>query len=641
MKRKKLLLVVLMVFFVLGTLPGLRLSPATAFGADVDALQTVPLTNYELVRNGGFNYNLLWWSKRGAGLNNAQVEATVDPQGGPAVRIFSESDANFATASAIYQELYLPDTITKATVGFKVKIAQAFDGQPPVQGELINGWWAIAHIDANNAPDLTNNIVSGAVFEQPQSAFTDWLTYGVEIAGEYITALNTARANKQRLAFILSTISNGWRFSLLVDDITIRVDGSRTHPNFVGEIAYIWDGKIQRISPNGANPQPQTVWSHPNEPYGLFNVRWNPTATELAFTSDHESPFSPFSADVYGIRMDGAGLRRITNAPSHADMQASGLGRGSVRVSVTNNYNTFTDPISFFRVYIQGAPEWGVLTLPSQSGTTEVTVPNVVDLGTGVMQDIVFLYSSGACGAVRRYVPGFVDVVAGQTVSVDLAFDGTGCGFSGVREATHLSWKRDGSEIGFLVVSSPFRISAAGGGPGVPWWQGAGLTTSPAWSPVNNQVLYGRDLVGIQRIEPDTEQGGTSVVPPQQGGYPDYPAWLPDGSGFLYVESGNLFYSSIQGTNIRQLTFFVNEFVHQPSVSPDGNYVVFERQSGDLKVLWLMEWDNPTNMWPLTQGRRPDWSRVNPSVPSNPTPTSTPVPPEQLTNRVYLPSVTR
>ncbi|MFN3335335.1 MAG: hypothetical protein ACK47M_22795, partial [Caldilinea sp.] len=120
MKRKKLLLVVLLVFFVLGMLPGLRLSPVTAFGADVDVLQTTPLTAYELVRNGSFNYNMLWWSKRGAGVNNAQVEATIDPQGGPAVRIFSESDANFATASAIYQELYLPDAITKATVGFKV-----------------------------------------------------------------------------------------------------------------------------------------------------------------------------------------------------------------------------------------------------------------------------------------------------------------------------------------------------------------------------------------------------------------------------------------------------------------------------------------------------------------------------------------
>lgn len=162
----------------------LRLSPVTAFGADVDAMQTVPLTGYEFVRNGGFNYNLLWWSKRGAGLNNAQVEATVEPQGGPAVRIFSES----------------------------------------------------------------------------------------------------------------------------------------------------------------------------------------------------------------------------------------------VRVSVTNNYNTFSDPVSFFRIYVQGAPEWGVITLPAQFGTTEVTIPNVVDLGPNTLQHMVFIYSSSGCGAVRRYVPGYADVAAGQTVSVNLTF---------------------------------------------------------------------------------------------------------------------------------------------------------------------------------------------------------------------------
>lgn len=643
MNKRMMVLIGLMIGLIVGMQGGLGPGSVAVRKASAASAQTVPLTNYELIRNGGFNYDFLWWSKRGAGLNNALVEANIDPQGGPAVRIFSDLDANFATASAIYQEIYLPDTVSKATVGFKVKVDQAFEGQPPVQGELINGWWAIVPLDANNTPDLANDIVSGVVFDQPQSAFTDWLTYGVEIPSQFITDLNTARANKQRLAFILGTLSNGWRFSLLVDDITIQVDGSRTHPTFAGEIAYVWDGEIRRISPNGANPQPQTVWSHPDDSYRLFNVRWNPAATELAFTSDHESPFSPFATDLYGIRMDGSGLRRITNAPSHAEMQASGLGRGSVRVVVTNDYNTFNDPVNFFRVYVQGAAEWGVLTLPSQFGTAEVTIPNVVDLGQNALQHVVFLYSSSGCGAVRRYVPGYVDVVAGQTVNVELTFNATGCGFSGAREATKLSWKQDGSEIGFLVVASPFRIPASGSsGPGTPWWQGAGLTSSPAWSPVNNQVLYGRDLVGIQRVEPDTEQGGTLLVPPQRGGYPDYPAWLPDGSGFLYVERGNLFYSSIQGTNIRQLTFFVNESVHQPSVSPDGNYVVFERQSGDFKLLWVMEWDNPTNMWPLAQGRLPDWSRVNPSVPSgtNPTPTPSPTPPPSGTNPTPTPTPT-
>jgi hypothetical protein len=641
MRKSTVSLVGLMVAVMLTIQTGVWLNPATAFYAHTDGGQSASLKSYSLVRNGGFNYDLLWWSKRGAGLNNAQVEANLDPQGGPAVRIFSESDANLANASAIYQEIYLPDTITKATVSFKVKVAQAFEGQSPEPGELINGWWAIVPLDANNTPDLANDIVSTFIAEQPLSAFTDWLPYEVELPSESITALNAARANKQRLAFILGTLSNGWRFSLLLDDIDIKVDGLRTHPNFTGEIAYVWDGKIQRISPNGGNPQ--TVWSHPDDTYRLFNVRWNPAATELAFTSDHESPFSPFATDLYGIGVDGTGLRRITNGPSHADMQASSLGRGSVRVVVTNDYNTSTDPVSFFRIYVQGAPEWGTITLPARFGAAEVTIPNVVDLGPNTLQHVVFIYSSSACGAVRRYVPGYVDVVAGQTVNVDLTFNATGCGFSGAREATELSWKRDGSEIGFNMMGAGFKVPAEGsGGPGMPWWPADGFMAHPTWSPANNQVLYKLGLVsslGIHRIDPDTQQSGTPIVPPQKSGDPAYPAWLPDASGFLYVENGNLFYSSIQGTNIRQLTFFVGEFVHQPSISPDGAYVVFERQSGDLKTLWLMEWDNPTNMWPLAQGRRPDWSRANPSVPSGTNPT--PTPPGPQNERIFLPAVQR
>jgi hypothetical protein len=283
--------------------------------------------------------------------------------------------------------------------------------------------------------------------------------------------------------------------------------------------------------------------------------------------------------------------------------------------------------------------------LPARLDTTEVTIPNVVDLEPNTLQHVVFIYSSSACGAVRRYVPGYVDVVAGQTVNVDLTFNATGCGFSGARGVTELRWKRDGSEIGFNITGAPFKVPAGGSsGPGTPWWPADGFMAHPTWPPADNQVLYKLGLatsLGIHRIDPDTQQSGSPIVPPQQSGDPSYPAWLPDGSGFLSVENGNLFYSSIQGTNIRQLTFFVSEFVHQPSVSPDGAYVVFERQSGDLKTLWLMEWDNSTNMWPLTQGRRPDWSRANPSVSAPPTNTPTPPPSSGQNGRIFLPAIQR
>jgi hypothetical protein len=604
-----------------------RVAQTTAVAAPDNT--TITLTNYDLIRNGDFAEGLSLWRKRGAGLNNAQAEAGIGMGNSTAVRIFTEADTNFATASAIVQELYLPTQTTAATIRFDVRVAQAFEGQPPEPNEAVNGWLALVPLDQNNQFDLNNAFVSGYVYENAQQGFTNWGTYEAALPADVLTALNNAHANKQRVAFVLGTIANGWKYSLLVDNVSIRVDGSRTVPNFTGEIAYLAPGTVRRISPLGGPGQ--TIWTHPDSTgRKLFNVRWNPTATELAFTSNHETLYSAFSTDVFGIRPNGTELRRITNAPSHAAMQASGLPRGTVRLQVTNIYNTMLDPVWPFMVYVQGAAETVSATLPNQFGTVEVIIPNVVDLGPGG-QYITFIYSSHGCGANRRYVSGFVEVIGGQTVDMSVDFNATGCGISGAVEAAEIAWKRDGSEIGYIVTNAPFKIAAANpSGPGTPWWN-SGLVTTIAWSPINNTVAYGTATIGIFHVNPEVDPNGTQLIPAQQGGYPSDPAWLPNGSGLLYVESGNLFYASNTGTNIRQLTFFVNEFIYQPSVSPDGNYVVFERQTGDDRVLWIMEWDNPTNMWPLIAGARPDWSRVNPSTP-------VPPPPSHF---IYLPLVTR
>jgi hypothetical protein len=67
------------------------------------------------------------------------------------------------------------------------------------------------------------------------------------------------------------------------------------------------------------------------------------------------------------------------------------------------------------------------------------------------------------------------------------------------------------------------------------------------------------------------------------------------------------------------LATFYNEFVDNPSVSPDGQYVVFERRTTGIAPiqydLWIVNRSNPVEMWPLTsdgQSMNPDWSRVNP-----------------------------
>jgi dipeptidyl aminopeptidase/acylaminoacyl peptidase len=100
------------------------------------------------------------------------------------------------------------------------------------------------------------------------------------------------------------------------------------------------------------------------------------------------------------------------------------------------------------------------------------------------------------------------------------------------------------------------------------------------------------------------------------------------------------------------LTFFCwTENVEWFSPSPDGQYIVFERRlgSGDGAThgLWIMERGNPANMWLLTSGSKPDWSRANPSVPTQPTNTPTPQPGATNTPtpgesvRIHLPVVQR
>ena len=72
--------------------------------------------------------------------------------------------------------------------------------------------------------------------------------------------------------------------------------------------------------------------------------------------------------------------------------------------------------------------------------------------------------------------------------------------------------------------------------------------------------------------------------------------WLPDGSGFLYTQTGdfrsnaNVFHYDFASTDIKPLTAFTNEFAIDINPSPDNQWLVFERSatieltSGDLWI---------------------------------------------------------
>jgi hypothetical protein len=138
---------------------------------------------------------------------------------------------------------------------------------------------------------------------------------------------------------------------------------------------------------------------------------------------------------------------------------------------------------------------------------------------------------------------------------------------------------------------------------------------------VNDQILYRNWIIGGDSgIYLTTAGGGTGTWLVNDGGATWVkPAWLPDGSGFVYTLDNYLYEYTLSNSQAITLATFYNEYVDNPSVSPDGNYIVFERQSIKAPIqynLWVLNRRNPVEIWPLTndgKSSNPDWSRTAPS----------------------------
>ena len=100
-----------------------------------------------------------------------------------------------------------------------------------------------------------------------------------------------------------------------------------------GVIAYVKrsTGDIHVISPDGTNDR--LLWTNPDPDHTPIHLAWRPDGRELAFSSQHEWTCSFYDSDVYAIRSDGTGYRRITNAPACAELAGlpKGVGDGGGR----------------------------------------------------------------------------------------------------------------------------------------------------------------------------------------------------------------------------------------------------------------------------------------------------------------------
>ncbi len=385
---------------------------------------------------------------------------------------------------------------------------------------------------------------------------------------------------------------------------------------------------IHVISPDGtgdrvlwAAPQPLTTWP-------AFDLAWRPDGGELAFSSQHEEACSWYQSDIYAIRYDGTGYRRVTNAPACAVLAS--LPKGSVTVNVS--YWTS----DLVQVYVAGAS--GPQTVLSDA---TITFNDVADFGPGVAQPAIGLW-----GLYRIFSsPPLADVQPGKTVPggnliisaySGIQFFGTG----------KISWKADGSALayGLRTFSSINQIPAA------PHYGSIGeqlpvvKNASPglvAWGPTaatKDQYLYftmddpiNENVGGIYLNSVGNTSGGDRLVP-----FNLYDAeqvydieWLPDATGFLftkfYVDFG--YYSDIFEYNftthaVTQLTF--HDHAHIFSLSPDGQSVVFERLVDDYddstSSLWIMNRDGSDLHKLADDAGRPAWGLKVSYLPPDPNP---------------------
>jgi hypothetical protein len=427
------------------------------------------------------------------------------------------------------------------------------------------------------------------------------------------------------VAFLLVFCGNAGKSSTANVASVVSDDDSSVHPT--GAIAYIRNNtEIRLIDSNGKNDRRLWTDTAIREGLELHDVSWRPDGKELAFSSSHEALFSLYEADLFAIRPDGTGFRKITNAPSRRAF--GNYKKGTVTVTVRNNqfaYQGNLSTSSSFFVTVAGAEEPQLITvLPGASKT--ITFKSVCDFGKKP-QAIVAIY-----GKYRWFIPG-ADVEAGKTVKApDLNITGEGMNLFG---AFRPVWKQDGSMIsyrdGVCIVSKTLAHPEAGDVSFDPLFKGKTPMGTCSWAYGPTPFLFDQVL-----YTENSAEEGSGIFLMKEGGQHDASKkitlyseiqyqvlhdlkWLPDGSGFLYsaidlsYQSANIFWFDMQTRQTKQITQLNGEFARKFTVSPSGKWIVYERaktneENKDVD-LWIVGVDGKGEKLLVKNGLSPSWSK--------------------------------
>jgi TolB protein len=384
-----------------------------------------------------------------------------------------------------------------------------------------------------------------------------------------------------------------------------------------GAIAYVRGrSEIHLVAADGSNDR--RIWTHPQAgqvgELGITGLAWRPDGGEIAFTSGHEAVTSLYQSDVWAVTPDGSRLRKLTNAPAHADLAKYPQGTVTVTVKRAANDVTGDAASGTYTVYVVGARDPQSVTLPP-GGTTTLTFANVADLGA-VAQPVVAMY------AKWRWLGPGADVRAGATAqAATLTISGVDVVNFG---AAGPGWRADGSQIGYVVgdCAGIFRVPATS----APAIGGTRLgtdddldTCSWDWGPTAataSQVVHG-SAFNDPTIYRMTESGTRTPLLERKGMIVDV-RWLPDASGIAFVETddfyatANLYRHDFTSGKTTQLTSFQYEVIRAISLSPDGKSVVLERARSlfdkeERPDLWVVGIDGSGLRLLVKDGQSPAW----------------------------------
>jgi hypothetical protein len=390
-----------------------------------------------------------------------------------------------------------------------------------------------------------------------------------------------------------------------------------------GTIAYVRGGtEVRLIEPDGTNDR--RLWTHPDarKELGIDSIAWRPDGKELAISSGHAAAASVYHADLYAVGRDGNGFRKLTNSPDISAL--AGFPKGSVSVTLQNDqpvYRQSQASSGVFIVYVAGAAEPQQITLPP--GATKTLVFNqVADFGN-TPQAIVAMW-----GKHRWFIPG-VDVRARTTVKAPtFSITGDGIEYFG---AFRPIWRSDGSRVSFRSGVCTLNSVGVNPVPGVyvhdPLFGGKNPlgTCTWDWGPtpaLANQILYTENDSDDSAIYQIAEGGSHPGKKLTSFSNIEYQLlfdlrWLPDGSGFLFSnqtlmrDSANIFRYDFATGAVKQVTRLQNEFTGAFSISPDGQWVVFEKsksldENRDID-LWIVPLKGGEARLLVRDGFSPSW----------------------------------